>query len=177
MRILRKITFVFFIIQSIALFAQQYSFVQYSVEDGLSQTQVYSICPDNDGNLWIATGGGVSKFNGNEFTNYSKENGLTDNKAVQVVNHKGFTWIATKHGITRIKDKQIFTINILEYSKGAAINTITFDQNGMLWVGLQNQGIIEFKVISKINSLELSPKVIHHPAENLFATSFSLSFS
>ena len=132
MRILRKITFVFFIIQSIALFAQQYSFVQYSVEDGLSQTQVYSICPDNDGNLWIATGGGVSKFNGNEFTNYSKENGLTDNKAVQVVNHKGFTWIATKHGITRIKDKQIFTINILEYSKGAAINTITFDQNGML---------------------------------------------
>jgi len=169
MRILRKIIFVFFLIQLYPSIGQQYSFVQYSVEDGLSQTQVYSICPDNKGNLWIATAGGVSKFNGNEFTNYSKENGLTDNAAVQIIEHNKFIWIATKHGITRIRDNQLTTINLLKYSEGATINNIAFDKKGNLWVGLQNQGIIEFKV-SSVDVFSITPIKHHQPKDNLFTT-------
>ena len=169
MRILRKIIFVFFFIQPYPSIGQQYSFVQYSVEDGLSQTQVYSICPDNKGNLWIATAGGVSKFNGNEFTNYSKENGLTDNAAVQIIEHNKFIWFATKHGITRIRDNQLTTINLLKYSEGATINNIAFDKKGNLWVGLQNQGIIEFKV-SSVDLFSITPVKHHQPQDNLFTT-------
>ena len=169
MRILKKIIFVFFIFQFSNSFGQQYSFVQYSVEDGLSQTQVYSICPDNKGNLWIATGGGVSKFNGETFINYSKENGLADNNAVQIILYNEFIWIATKHGITRIKDHQLITLNLLKYSEGATINNIAFDKKGNLWVGLQNQGLIEFEITS-MDDFTISPIKSHHPNENLFTT-------
>ena len=54
-------------------YGQEYSFIPYSVEDGLTQTQVHSICSDSLGNLWVGTGGGVSKFDGKSFVNYSKE--------------------------------------------------------------------------------------------------------
>ncbi len=167
MRILRKIVFVFFILQFQSLLSQQYSFVQYSVEDGLSQTQVFSICPDQNGNLWVATAGGISKFNGNEFTNYSKENGLTDNEARQIIQHEEFIWVATKHGITRIKDKQVITLNLLDYIDDAVINNITFDKNGNLWVSLQNQGLIEIEVSSN-SSFTITNNNIHKHLEGLF---------
>ena len=110
--------------------SQEYSFIPYSVEDGLSQTQVHSICSDNLGNLWLGTGGGVSRFDGAEFNNFSKENGLADNSSVEIISHNGFIWIATKQGITRIKNKQVATVNLSQLSKGNYITAITFDKKG-----------------------------------------------
>ena len=128
--------------------SQEYSFIPYSVEDGLSQTQVHSICSDNLGNLWLGTGGGVSRFDGAEFNNFSKENGLADNSSVEIISHNGFIWIATKQGITRIKNKQVATVNLSQLSKGNYITAITFDKKGHLWVGIQNIGLVEMEVLN-----------------------------
>ena len=112
MNLAKKLCFLFFLLTIKHINSQEYSFIPYSVEDGLSQTQVHSMCSDDLGNLWIATGGGVSKFDGKSFTNYSKENGLSDNSSVELINQDGFIWIATKKGISRIKDKQLATLEI-----------------------------------------------------------------
>jgi ligand-binding sensor domain-containing protein len=57
-------------------FSQHYNFKNYSVEDGLAQSQVYSFCQDKKGNLWIGTvGGGVSKYDGLTFVNYTIKEG------------------------------------------------------------------------------------------------------
>ena len=63
-----------------AVLGQQYSFIQYSLKEGLAQTQVRCIQQDKQGYVWIGTLGGASKFNGNQFVNYSRTDGLINNQ-------------------------------------------------------------------------------------------------
>ena len=112
---------------------QQYSFIPFSVEEGLSQTQVFDICSDDHGNVWFGTAGGASRFDGKNFTNYSTENGLNDNLVSKIISKNGFIWIATQHGITRIKEKQVQTYH-LELTENNNITAIVIDSQ-FLWLG------------------------------------------
>lgn len=51
--------------------SQNYYFRNYSARDGLPFIQVYTIFQDSHGNLWTGGYGGLSKFDGRSFTNYS----------------------------------------------------------------------------------------------------------
>ena len=62
------------------VFGQQFSFIQYSLKEGLAQTQVRCIQQDKQGYVWLGTLGGASKFNGNQFVNYSRTDGLINNQ-------------------------------------------------------------------------------------------------
>ncbi|MFK7784979.1 MAG: two-component regulator propeller domain-containing protein, partial [Crocinitomicaceae bacterium] len=45
--------------------AQQYNFKNYSVKNGIAQSQVYSIIQDARGYMWMGTfGGGINSFDG-----------------------------------------------------------------------------------------------------------------
>ncbi len=50
----------------------------YTINDGLPDNSVNSILEDDDGNLWLGTGSGISFFNVSQktFTNFSKEDGI-----------------------------------------------------------------------------------------------------
>src|SRR5471030_2847034 len=56
-----------------ALRSQTTSFIYYGVEQGLSQSKVQAITQDDYGNLWIGTLSGLTKYNGHEFTTYSRK--------------------------------------------------------------------------------------------------------
>ena len=73
--------FLFFIliVFSTELTSQIYTFHQFKEDEGLAQTFIYDIIQDNHGNLLIATGDGLSKYNGIDFKNYSVKNGLAEN--------------------------------------------------------------------------------------------------
>ena len=75
----KYISLVLFWIPLLSL-GQQFSFIQYSLKEGLAQTQVRCIQQDKQGYLWIGTLGGASKFNGNQFLNYSRTDGLINNQ-------------------------------------------------------------------------------------------------
>ena len=57
------------------------SFKRYNVDNGLAGNIVYGIIPDEEGNLWISTNKGLTKFNTVTFvfTNYDRSNGLLIN--------------------------------------------------------------------------------------------------
>ena len=57
-----------------AAFAQQYNFKGYSVENGLPYIQIFTIFQDSHGYLWSGGYGGLSKFNGKTFQNFSPKN-------------------------------------------------------------------------------------------------------
>lgn len=54
------------------------SFTRYTVEDGLTGNVIYSIIPDDEGNLWIGSNNGLSKFNpsNKSVKSFNKSNGL-----------------------------------------------------------------------------------------------------
>jgi ligand-binding sensor domain-containing protein len=60
-----KITalFVFILSLTVSVKAQQFSFISYSNDVGLPQSQVQSIAQDNQGYLWVGTLAGLAKFN------------------------------------------------------------------------------------------------------------------
>lgn len=108
------------------LFAQEYSFVQYSVEDGLPQTQVYALSSDDQGYLWLGTAGGAAKFNGKEFKHYGTSNALVDNNVSDVKQYGGYTWIFTNKGVTRISGKEVVTYDLIDALKGGYVSTAGF---------------------------------------------------
>lgn len=65
--------------------AQKYNFVNYSVEDGLIQSQALHICQDKFRQLWISTEGGMSKFDGKKFKGYSVQDGFTSNRVGDIL--------------------------------------------------------------------------------------------
>ena len=79
MSLKKYIPLVLFYLPFIVL-GQQFSFIQYSLKEGLAQTQVRCIQQDNKGYVWIGTLGGASKFNGKEYVNFSRTDGLINNQ-------------------------------------------------------------------------------------------------
>ncbi|WP_185968799.1 hybrid sensor histidine kinase/response regulator [Carboxylicivirga sp. M1479] len=61
--------------------ADQQSFTNYFVEDGLTSNSIVGLVEDNNQNLWITTQNGLSVYNLNTgvFTNFYKEDGLQEN--------------------------------------------------------------------------------------------------
>lgn len=60
----------------------EYNFISYSEKDGLPSNVIYGILNDNEGNIWISTNNGLSKFNPStgEFRNYDESDGLQSNQ-------------------------------------------------------------------------------------------------
>jgi ligand-binding sensor domain-containing protein len=91
-------------------FSQQFCFINYGVKEGLAQSQVTDICQDDLGYLWVSTHSGLSKYDGEEFVNFSIDDGLAGNtirKLLYSSNDKTL-WIASTNGITKYKDN-VFT--------------------------------------------------------------------
>jgi ligand-binding sensor domain-containing protein len=134
--------------------AQQYSFINYSVEDGLAQTQVFVLEAGSDGYLWIGTAGGVSRFDGGEFKNYSTENGLIDNTVKKIVYHNNYTWIASQYGITAVIGKKVTSWDLTSIAEGVGITSFTFDMDNNLWLAIRGKGVFKIPVINNKLKLE-----------------------
>jgi hypothetical protein len=73
---------------------QEFSYTQYNVKDGLSGSVVYCAAEDKDGFLWFGTEGGLSRFDGTHFRNFTTENGLPDNEIIKLfVDSRNRVWI------------------------------------------------------------------------------------
>lgn len=66
---------------TISLTAQQiqYSWHNYTTNDGLPSPEVYTVIQDSKGFLWFGTDNGVSRFDGYAFQNFGAKEGLMDN--------------------------------------------------------------------------------------------------
>ncbi len=116
--------------------AQQYNFTRFSVEDGLAQSQVYSLLQDSRGYLWMGTrGGGVSCFNGLEFKNYTTKNGLPNGYVWSIKeDQKKNIWIGTGAGLVRFNGISFEKISGKGLEPNDEIRCLSFDQNNELWI-------------------------------------------
>lgn len=88
-----------------ACLGQHYHFENYTVEEGLAQSQINAIHQDPLGYLWIGTESGLSRFDGLNFVNYSVDEGLPDNRIRQLFSDEHHhLWVATPKGIAQYVD-------------------------------------------------------------------------
>src|SRR5688572_25690247 len=98
-----------FFLVAMQLFAQYNNFAlrNYTAIHGLPQSQVTSIVEDANGYLWVATmGGGLARFDGQEFKVYTTLDGLLSNTVVdlKIDGHQNI-WIVHPRGVSRFDGK------------------------------------------------------------------------
>ncbi|MBX2971254.1 MAG: hypothetical protein KF803_17940 [Cyclobacteriaceae bacterium] len=80
--------------------SQSFSSINYSVEHGLPQSQVGAITQDGSGYLWVGTAsGGLSRFDGKKFTNYTIGHGLLSPSIQCLSWTPDKLWIGTSRGL------------------------------------------------------------------------------
>ena len=75
----------------------------FSVADGLPANGTLCVDQDREGNLWIGTFLGVSRFDGSIFTNFGPKNGFVNDYAWAILgDEKGNVWVGTqRNGLFR----------------------------------------------------------------------------
>jgi hypothetical protein len=65
----------------------------FSVNEGLPSSQVYSMTEDSYGYLWFFTDHGASRYDGYNFENFNKSDGLTDDVIFNCFKHNDEIWV------------------------------------------------------------------------------------
>ncbi len=123
--------------------AQQYNFKNYSVENGLPYIQIFAMYQDSKGYLWSGGYGGLSKFNGKTFQNYSPKNGLANHYVNTIIEDQfHLITVGTIDGLSVI-DKVKGKVSNYSVKDGLPSNNVTcfcLDPRIGLWTGT-NKGL------------------------------------
>lgn len=125
------------------LFAQGYNIKNYSLEEGLAQSQVNDIEQDKFGNIWFATqGGGICRFNGQDFKTYNKEDGLNTNIIFTLdIDRKGNLWLTTEKGISKYDGRNFTHFNLNDKDNNQLPKSIFCDSHGRVLFSFPQGGL------------------------------------
>ncbi len=129
--------------------AQEFNFIEYNVGDGLSQSEVFSICEDRRGHLWLGTaGGGINRFDGSEFKVFTKDDGMLSNSVSSILETRdGKLWLAYPSYGVGYFDGDKFT-NFRGDRNSFRIGSVTRileDRDGRLWISSRGGMVYQFK--------------------------------
>lgn len=137
------------------VFAQQYFFTNYTVDDGMSGTAVNYILKDHEGFLWLATNAGLNRFNGYDFTIYksldSDSSTLASNSVGNLlVDAAGNVWVGTTQGICLYnrKSNSFSRLNVCSEFMKLPVRYETFclieDSKKNIWAGVSYYGLVKY---------------------------------
>ena len=108
-RVSRKLLFLVcaavFFLSSVPVFAEKLLLQTYSSADGLASSIIHHIFRDSKGFLWLARRGGLSRYDGYEFTAYQ----ISDEEKAPLVHYVResldgrYLWIATDSALYRVR--------------------------------------------------------------------------
>ncbi len=118
-------------------FAQNYNFRNFTVEDGLAQSQVLSMCQDKNGIIWFGTvNGGASKYDGNKFTTFNENDSLINNVVYSITELKnGVLLFGTAGGLSSLSGKTVTNYTEKNGLPNNGVYKTIQDKNGTVWIG------------------------------------------
>ena len=161
MKIRRRIIASSLFLLPVLVCAQQYGFRNFSLEEGLPQTEVQALMQDSRGIIWVGTnGGGLSRFNGNTFQTFTTRDGMPDNIVYSLCEDRdGNIWIGSVNAIV-MYDGISFTI--LKEPDPPGIRTyqqIYMDDLGRIWaVSQDEQNFLRLLMVSEMQIRPVSER-------------------
>ncbi len=128
-------------------------FEHLTLDDGLSQSNVFAILQDSQGLMWFATEHGLNSYNGYEFEHYKRERGnrqalVSDYIYDLAEDRDGNLWIATNGGgLARMSlDDRTFTSFRHDPANPDSIasnvvRTLLLNDDGTIWLGTRGAGL------------------------------------
>jgi len=109
----------------------------YRSTDGLTGESVNALFEDNEGDIWVATAGGLDRFRDLKVTTYSSREGLSADLVNAVVGRRdGSVWLSNLHSLDSIKDGVVTSIRAGSGLPGSEAGPLFEDHAGVLWVGI-----------------------------------------
>lgn len=118
--------------------AQTYNFQFFNVQEGLPQSKVNAIFQDSRGFLWIGTaGGGICKFNGENFTPYFSKDGIAGDIITDITEDKdnNLWFTASWGGVTKFDGRKFTVYNSDNSNTNIDGNDVIYcDTQGRIWI-------------------------------------------
>ncbi|HRE97355.1 MAG TPA: two-component regulator propeller domain-containing protein [Flavobacteriales bacterium] len=137
-----------------------HNFSSYGKLQGLKHGTINCLLEDQFGNIWIATaGGGVSKFDGKQFSHLTEAEGLCNNNVMCLFqDSRGTIWMGTDgSGITKYDGKHFTTYNDKNGLTSNTVVCINEDQSGNIWIGTNGGGVIKYTADKNKNTGSFEP--------------------
>jgi signal transduction histidine kinase/ligand-binding sensor domain-containing protein len=118
----------------------------WSSENGLPQNSVHQILQTHDGYLWIATEGGVARFNGIQFSVFNQENepAFTSNDTCCLAEDRsGVLWIGTSDGILQYVGGVFRRYSMVDGLPSPVVLSLVAGSDGLLLV-LTSDGLARY---------------------------------
>ncbi|MBN2893410.1 MAG: SpoIIE family protein phosphatase [Bacteroidales bacterium] len=138
----RIIIYILFMLLPIFAFSQKYNFVHFSLNEGLSQSQIYATTQSPEGDLWFGTlGGAITIYDGINTKYLTTNDGLPDYRIWELFTASdGKIWIGTATAIAYFDGYRIVNFD----QSFDDIKSITEDANGTIWFS-SDTGIYFYK--------------------------------
>ena len=116
------------------LYPRQYVGTMWGNEHGLPGNWVTSVAQDKQGYLWVATIGGVARFDGARFTEFNPTG--QDTRTLCVYGSRdGALWIGTAdYGVTRVLNGKAVTYGEREGLPSSFVSSVLEDRSGNVWI-------------------------------------------
>jgi ligand-binding sensor domain-containing protein len=102
----------------------------------LANDAVTDIYEDKNGNIWFCTAGGISRYDGESFRNFTTKDGLSNNDVNTIMEDKtGKLWIGTRGGACTYDGKTFTTLTNKDGNTFQNVWSIIEDKNGNIWFG------------------------------------------
>lgn len=134
--------------------SQTYDFRTFSVDDGIAQSQILSMCQDSHGNIWFGTNsGGVSRYDGNKFVTYTENDSLINNVVFSITElQNGQLLFGTNGGLSIFNGKKFRNYTEKNGLPHNRVFKTVQDANGVVWIAtskgvcmFMNNQIVPFK--------------------------------
>ncbi len=116
--------------------------------------RVLEIVEDTAGNLWFGTSEGLIKYNGKEFTTFSKQEGLQSKEIWGLtIDKSGLIWVGSTGGVNQFDGENFIPFSLpdsrVENAKPMLSDKLVFkiieDKNGAMWFATDGNGVFKHK--------------------------------
>ncbi len=111
---------------------------KWTIDQGYLGKGTYDIFQDRDGFLWMGTGNGLIRFDGQSFHTFNVHNvpQMRSNDVIDIAQTAdGSLWAATMDGVLRYKDDGFVRYGLEDGVPHRDTGVLHVDPNGVLWVG------------------------------------------
>jgi len=120
--------------------AQQHKVMEYGVTNGLPQNYVYALHQEASGYLWVGTGDGLARYDGNTFEVLTLSDSLCSNFISCSYGSGRESWFGHNEGGISYYDGKVFT-KLVQGEQGTGSVTDIKSTGNIIWASTQSGGV------------------------------------
>ncbi|MEM7038616.1 MAG: two-component regulator propeller domain-containing protein, partial [Bacteroidota bacterium] len=147
---------------------EHFGMVQYGRADGLACSRVFCAMQDDLGYVWLGTEYGVTRYDGEQFENFSLREGVGDHAIINIeADSRGILWFLSAAGeLSCYFEGQFFNAENSEVMRAASGKTFLFSTcelpDGSLWITTDKDHPVRISPDGRVNRAPKFTHIVRH---------------